>query len=160
MAMSDAQRAREYRKRKAAARPVTAETEHSRKIVSGISGERNLTVSEQELVRQIGRVIAELEELDTILRHRTTDWLQTAIEEVEEIMGPGVQVFLNPDPMLAAVDRKRTLLKGLISELRQHRALAERLGAGNAAPTAPVPLPQPASLSVAPDGDFELFGAG
>ncbi len=157
-----AQKRARDRKRRASALPH--ETEHSREVVEEITAERHLTPMERELVRQSGQVLAELEELDKILRYRTADWLQAALEDVEERFGPGVQVFLNPDPMLAAVDRKRTLLKGLVGELRQWRAMAERNGAGSKAP--PVPATQPTALHAAESlddgtgGDYDLFGAG
>ena len=156
-----AKRSRE-RKRRASALPV--ETEHSRKIVSDLVAERDLTVGEHELVRQCGQVIAELEELDRILRFRTADWLTTALADIEEQMGPGIEVYINPDPMFAAVDRKRTLLKGLVAELRQWRAMADRAGAGTKAP-APAPVAAAPAVTAVPepgggDDDFDLFGAG
>jgi hypothetical protein len=95
-----------------------------------LRAERGLSAAELALVREIGRTVDELEELESHLYGRSGRWLSAVIEDLE----PGYAITVVVDKASAELDRKRGTLARLLAEFRQYGAAAARGAASNPAP--------------------------
>lgn len=158
MAQTDAERAAAYRRRKRRDKQRAAHSAYSQTVIDELNKERELTQGEQLLVQEIARTKYELDELEAQLRGETPEWLRAAIDE----LGVG-EISLNVDNWHAVIDRKRSTLARLLSELRQYGVAAAKASSARSAAPPVIPTPDGATTADRPTGDDDyrdLFAVG
>lgn len=100
------------------------------RLEADLLGQREMSPAEKELIRAISRTADEIDDLEDYLAGRRGRWLSVVLEGLQDVP----QVIVNVDNVLSALDRKRSTLTRLMSELRQYGRAATSAAAGSAGP--------------------------
>lgn len=134
-------------------------SDNAQTIIEQLSAERKLTIGEELLARQVALCNHELNEFEQLLSGKELPWVR-ALRDALDVDS----ITLNVDQIHAAIDRKRSTLARLLSELRQYGVAAAKANAQRSAAPSPIPAPAgsgPAQNASGGDDEYsDLFATG
>lgn len=109
-------------------------------LLKKLRAERNFSVAEDELAKDIAEVTDRIEIVRAFLNGHPARWLQAAVDQLD----PARTVNIRIDSVLSEVRALEALKAKLIAELRQHGLAAVRAGARSGGATDAPPASAPA----------------